>query len=115
MKLNIIYKEPYKDINEKELEVDSNNYSDAMKEIIGGDYERLWLPHNIMVLHNADAKSLNLEPNIPVAHDLVLGNVIFIGSDGDENFASLTEIQEAFIRKEYFISHSIRSNRPWRK
>ncbi|MGB4589675.1 MAG: DUF3846 domain-containing protein [Clostridiaceae bacterium] len=113
--MKVIYKEPYKDIHEKEIEVDSNNYSDAIKEFIGEGYEHLWLPHNIMLLHNADAKSLNLEPNIPVAHNLVLGNVIFIGSDSDENFASLTEIQIAYIRKKYFISYSNRSNRPWRK
>lgn len=113
--MKIIYKEPFKDIKEKEIEVDSNNYSDAIKEIIGGEYEHLWLPHKIILLHNTEAKSLNLEPNIPVAHNLILGNVIFIGSDSDENFASLTEIQEAYIRKEYFISYSIRSNRPWRK
>jgi len=97
--MKIIYKEPFKKLNDKEIEDNPRKYKDEIQNLIGGEFDHLWLPHNIKLLRNIHGKSLNLEPNIPVDHDLILGNVIFIGSDGDENFTSLSEIQEAYIRK----------------
>lgn len=99
MKLRIIYKEPFKKLTQREIEDSTGYFKNIIKDMIWGDYNHLWLPHNIKLLHNADGKLLNLQPNIPVNHDLVLGNVIFIGSDSEGNFISLSEIQEAYIRK----------------
>ena len=101
--MKIIYKEPYKKLIDREIEDNSENHKDIIQDMIKGEYNHLCLPHNIKLLRNVHGKSLNLEPNIPWDRDLILGNVIFIGSDGDENFTSLSEIQEAYIRKNYYI------------
>jgi len=101
--LKIIYKEPFKKLNDKEIEDNPRDYKNEIQKMIGGEFDYLWLPHNIKLLHSIHGKSRDLEPNIPVDHNLILGNVIFIGSDSDGKFTSLSEIQEAYIRKNYYI------------
>lgn len=99
--MKIIYKEPFKNLIEKEIEDRTGYYKNIIKDMLRGDFDHLWLPHNIKLLRNADGKLLNLHPNIPVNHDLILGNVIFIGSDIEGNFTSLSELQAAYIKKNY--------------
>lgn len=99
--MKIIYKEPYKNLKETEIEGNSKKYLDAIQSIIGGDFDYLMLPHMIKVLRPVDGKNDKLEPNLIVGKNLVLGNVVFVGIDEDENFTPLSELQEAFIRKKY--------------
>lgn len=97
--MKIIYKEPFRDLIDKEIGDKPQVYIKEIREMIKGDFDHLWLPHKIKLLHNPNAKSLKLQPNIPLNHDLILGNVIFIGSDSEDNFISLSELQEAYIKK----------------
>lgn len=101
--MKIIYKEPFKEINGKEIGDNPQIYIKEIREMIKGEFDHFWLPHQIKLLHNINGKSLKLSPNVPVDHDLILGNVIFIGTDSEDNFTSLSELQEAYIRKNYYI------------
>lgn len=97
--MKIIYKEPFRDLTEREIEDNPQIYIKEIQEMIKGEFDHLWLPHRIKLLRNADGKLLKLHPNIPFDRDLILGNVIFIGSDSEDNFISLSELQEAYIKK----------------
>lgn len=99
--MKIIYKEPYRNLKESEIEGNSKKYLDAIQSIIGGDFDYLLLPHNIKVLRPVDDKNDKLEPNVIVGKNLLLGNVVFVGCDEEENFTPLSELQAAYIKKNY--------------
>jgi hypothetical protein len=67
---------------------------EVMKEIVGGHIELLRLPHGIDLWLNEEGKLIDLEPNIVLGQEIVVGDIFLSGSTPDGYTIGLTEIQE---------------------
>lgn len=90
-----MYKEPFKEFEVRTVE----NKLEVFQELVGGYIETVTLPYGVIMVCNEEGKIRDLHPNIAVGHDIIRGNVLFIGFDGEEDFGSLTDIQEAWVRR----------------
>lgn len=97
MKIKVGVKEPGKPIEFREVEDELKTY----QGLVGGYIEvaRTNLL-DIMAIVNEEGKLLDLEPNIDVGYDVLVGTVIFVGEGGD-NFVSLTDEDVEDIKEEY--------------
>jgi hypothetical protein len=67
---------------------------EVMKEIVGGHIELLRLPHGIDLWLNEEGKIIELEPNIVLGSEVIVGDVFLSGSTLDGDTVGLTELQE---------------------
>ena len=58
-----------------------------LQKTVGGYVETVTC-ENFVILCNEDGKNLDLEPNMPIGEDMLVGTIIVIGSKGEE-FADL--------------------------
>lgn len=89
--MKIVVKEPYKDPYIKEV----NGTLEEYQSIVGGYIEVVLFKDDILLVCNEEGKLIELEPNLYLRGDIIVGTVFFIGRD-EENFRGLTdeEIQE---------------------
>jgi hypothetical protein len=64
------------------------------QSVVGGYIEVIGF-HTCLLVLNEEGKLMDLEPNFSIKDDVIVGNVLFCGTDG-EDFSSLTsdEIEE---------------------
>lgn len=96
-KITVVVKEPHDIL--KVVEVDHT--TDAFNDIVGGWFEVIDLPFNVDMVLNEEGKILNLEPNIFIGWDVVVGTVFFVIRDG-ENWKSLDDIQKVVMALEEY-------------
>jgi hypothetical protein len=70
------------------IEIIENTLSN-LQSLVGGYIEVVYLDKILMIV-NEEGKLENLKPNFVVPHDVIVGDVFFIGDDGEE-FRSLTD------------------------
>ena len=86
--ITIIVKEPGKKAYSKEIEDELEEY----QKILGGYLEAVGWDDNQILLCNERGKLKGLEPNLLVPGDIIVGNVIVVGTESEE-FRSLTEFE----------------------
>lgn len=100
-KLKILFKEPYKDCELKEIPNDFKLIKDLIK---CSTVESLTFPNknqSYCILMDEDGKIKELAGNffIPEFQDCIVGNCVFVNYDKNGNFKSLTEKQIEDIKK----------------
>lgn len=95
--LRVVVKEP-QNAKEKEMLIDHSN--EAIQKIVGGYYEAFSHPEleGVVILCNENGKLQGLEQNIWMENlgfggEWVVGNIIFVGYDGEGEFVNLTDRQ----------------------
>ncbi len=99
--IKILFKEPYKDCEVKEIPNDFKIIKDLIK---CQTVESLTLPSknkSFCILMDEDGKYKQLAGNffIPEFQDCIVGNCVFVSYDKDGNFKSLNESQIKEIQK----------------
>lgn len=106
--MKFLLKEPLQEL--REIEID--NSSDIIHEIVGGYIESLYLDGkekgSIICLFDEDGKFKNRPINATFTHcdDFLVGNVLFVSYNGKDDFEDVdVERAKAFISKTFkFIS-----------
>lgn len=96
----VVKKEVNKDFEIVDVESDFRVY----QEIIGGYIETIPLKGSVLILVNEDGLNLNLPYNFAIKRDNymvqpIVGNAVFVGFDGSDDFTSLTD-QQLILLKE---------------
>lgn len=81
-------------VNEQPTVEEIENDYKAFQNIVGGTISALKIAKDIVMVLNGDGKLLGLRPNFlcDTIHDVIVGDVIFVGTDG-ESFTTLTQEQ----------------------
>lgn len=89
--MRVIIKEVGKGFEIAEIE----NTLESIQAVVGG-YLEIVPSHlayeKIAVICNEEGLLIGLEPNMRIGHNIVVGNILFVGVDGEE-FSSLTDEQ----------------------
>lgn len=91
-------------VGEKPQTVEIDNTLDELQRIVGGWIETLFLKQDrsIVMILNEEGKLIDnppLKPNIDFRNDVVVGNVIVLGTDIENGeFRSLTEEEDLEVR-----------------
>ncbi|MDT0149994.1 DUF3846 domain-containing protein [Priestia aryabhattai] len=88
-------------VGEKPETVEIDNTLQELQGIVGGYIETLFLKQDrsIVMILNEEGKLEGLEPNIDFRNDVVVGNVIVLGTDIENGeFRSLTEEEDLEVR-----------------
>ena len=91
------------------IEKDIPNQLKDLQHEVKGQLEKVsfideFNKHSIITLVNEDGKMLNEVPQLVVAHeiyivDILVGNVLFVGFDGVSDFCGLSDEQIAIIKR----------------
>ena len=79
--LKAIIKRPDEDVG-REYYV--QNELKALQAIVDGHIEAVYLKCGAVLLCNESGKILDLEPNIRMPGDIVVGTIVLLGQDGEE-------------------------------
>lgn len=93
----------YKRVGEKPEPIVLPKSVQTFQELVGGYVEPIHLGEGVYMLCNEDGKLLGLEPNFSIGQELIVGNVLFVSSDG-QDFTSLTTEQINMIIRKLFGS-----------
>ena len=65
---------------------------EAMQQLVGGDIEE-YMPFEdeVALICNEEGKYIGLEANRRFGNDVLVGTFLIVGSDGSEDFCSLSE------------------------
>lgn len=91
--MKIIVKEPCK--KGEVIEVENN--LETFQKIVGGYIEVYPIFEDMLIILNEEGKLKNLEPNLILKNDVIVGTVAIAGR-GEEDFISLTDEQIDIIR-----------------
>ena len=80
--------------------VEVANRLGALQEVVEGWIECVTLGNGICLIVNEEGKYSNLSVNCRFCGDWIKGNMLFVGSDG-EDFCSLTDEQIKAVKKIY--------------
>lgn len=84
-----------KNVNESPKVEEIENTLEDLQKIVGGYIEivptDLYM-EGIATICNEEGKIMGLEPNVRIGYDVVCGNMLFVGVDG-EDFIDLTDEQ----------------------
>ena len=86
-RIRILFKEVGNPPEERVIE----NTLEALQELVRGHIEVVHFGDLLMVV-NEDGKFLEMEPHIAFPADVVVGNVVVLGEDGEE-FRGLTQAE----------------------
>lgn len=97
--MRVVIKEPNKKAEIREI----NNRLEDFQSIVGGYIEvypiRTDLPlEDILIILNEEGKLMDLEPNMIVGNELIVGNMIFVSEDNGD-FKSLSDDQLFFLKQ----------------
>jgi hypothetical protein len=70
---------------------DIPNTLEAFQGIVEGYIEVVRLSKEVLIVCNEEGKLMNLEPNVHTPNDILVGNLIFCGSDDEGEFASIKD------------------------
>lgn len=87
-----------KRVGEKAKQVKILNDLRIIQNIVDGFIETVYMGNGIYLVCNEEGKLEELEPNFALGNDIIVGNVVFVGSDGEE-FTSLNENQISILKK----------------
>ena len=90
--IRVIFKEPGKTAEVREIP----NTLEALQEAVGGYIETMTFTSDCAVIVNEEGKLRGLPVNFGFLGDVLVGNVLFVGVDGEE-FCSLSEPAEMFL------------------
>lgn len=93
-KITAVVKEPGKPAEIVKIE----NTLEVLQRIVGGQIEVIHVLNDIVMVCNEEGKLEDLQPNIAMPNDVVVGTVIALGTDGDE-FRGLTDEESVFVRE----------------
>lgn len=79
--------------------VDVPNDLTFLQTLIGGYIEVVGLFDNVVAICDEEGKLKHLKTNFPLGDDVIVGTVLFTGTDEDE-FSDLTDEQISRIRTE---------------
>ena len=85
-------------INEQPRVEEIENNIKAFQNFVGGRVQALQIGEGLVMLLNEEGKIMGLNPNFlcDTIHDVIVGDVIFVGNDG-EDFTSLTRDQASKV------------------
>lgn len=86
-RIRVLYKEVGKPPEERVID----NTLEALQELVRGYIEVVHFGDLLMIV-NEDGKFLEMEPHIAFPADVVVGNVVILGEDGEE-FRGLTQAE----------------------
>lgn len=98
-KLRVVVKEPNEPAKVKQIEHDLDSY----QNIVDGYIEVIDIPgpgdESISIILNEEGKLYNLQNNIkcPEYLDVLVGNLIFVGNDGEGDFKDLTNDEIDYV------------------
>lgn len=81
-------------INEQPRVEEIENDYKAFQNFVGGHIQALTISNDVVMIVNEEGKLMGLAPNFlcDTIHDVIVGDVIFVGTDG-ESFTTLTQEQ----------------------
>ncbi|MGR9546553.1 DUF3846 domain-containing protein [Priestia megaterium] len=88
-------------VGEKPQTVEIDNTLEELQRIVGGWIETLFIKQDrsIVMILNEEGKLEGLKPNIDFTNDVVVGNVIVLGTDIENGeFRSLTDEEDLEVR-----------------
>lgn len=91
-KIRVIFKEPGKQAEVREIP----NTLEALQEAVGGYIETVTFASDCAAIVNEEGKLRGLPMNIKFLGEVLVGNVLFVGVDG-EGFCSLSEPEALFL------------------
>ncbi len=75
------------------VELIENNLK-SFQTLVGGYIETVNIGNNIHIILNEEGKLIGLEPNLIYFNDIIMGDVVFVAVDNEnEDFTSLSTIQ----------------------
>ena len=94
--MRVLFKEPNKPLEERELKGSLQEY----QKIVGGYIETTMLTNEIIIIVNEEGKLEGLPYNFSLPHDHIVGTAIFIGNAMPE-FRGLTDEEVEFITNQF--------------
>lgn len=76
--------------------VEMDNTLEALQSAVAGWIQVINLSDRVLAVINEEGKLEGLEANFYIPNDIVVGNAVFVASDGEE-FGSLTEEEQAQV------------------
>lgn len=92
-------------VNEQPQVEEIENDLRAFQRYVGGYIQTIKISDDVVMIVNEEGNLMRLAPNFlcDTIHDVIVGNVIFVGTDG-ESFTTLT--QEQAIKVVDYIEYS---------
>ena len=87
--MKVVIKEPGRQAYVKEIENKLNVY----QEIVGGYIEVLPLIKSLRIICNEEGKIKDLDPNIFLDNDIIMGSIVVTAFDGIDDFRDLTSYE----------------------
>jgi len=89
MRIRVVYKEPYKPAEIREVE----NSLETYQELVGGYIEAVSgaFPPPLCIYINEEGKVLGLEPNFILPFDVIHGPLVVVSTDSQGNTVGLDE------------------------
>lgn len=69
------------------------NDLDTLHKLVGGYIEVVRMESDILMICNEEGKINGLPPNFSTGYDVIVGTVVFVSFDGEEDFMDLSEWQ----------------------
>lgn len=95
--MKVIVKEVGKNPEVKEIE----DKLEVYQKIVEGYIEVVPLFNNIVIVCNEEGKLQNKEPNILLGNEIIAGNIVIVGTEGEE-FRGLTD-DEIFLTQIHLL------------
>lgn len=73
------------------------NTLEVLKELVGGYIEVVRMSDDILMICNEEGKLQGLPPNFSTGYDVIVGTVVFVSFDGEEDFTDLNDWQVEYI------------------
>lgn len=87
-----------KKVGEAPQTVNLDNTLEAVQKVVGGYIEVLRIDGNLLMICDEEGKLKGKPYNFDLGHDIIVGDVLFVQSDG-EDFADLDEANAETVLK----------------
>ncbi len=81
-------------IGQKPYAKEIDNDNKAIQELVGGDFEVIWLSSRLLLLCDEEAKLKGIRGNRRIGSEIIAGQFIIVGDD-NRDFASLDKYEVA--------------------
>ena len=85
-----------KDPGQKPVVQDIENKLEVLQELVGGYIQMVYIDESTAMLCNEEGKRKELFPNFVMGNSVIVGTVIFVGTD-DEEFTDIDWVMEQIL------------------
>lgn len=94
-KVSVIFKKPYENPIEMQVEDKLSNW----QQLVEGYIEVIRFNGRIYIVLNEEGKLQQLPLNMPFYNDILVGNLVFVATNDEGEFVSLTEEEKNEVLK----------------